>query len=150
MPRKSSSSPSRKNRRGPYSSALELKPSYIYSSPKSPISPLPTTVLPLSRTTPPPIHSPPQVLNNSVQVQQPGFFSNMWQGFGLGAGQSIASNMFRSDPVVKHVHDKEPTIIQTATADTTLSKEYIQCMKESQNNIDSCKQYLTQEESNIK
>jgi hypothetical protein len=67
----------------------------------------------------------------SIQIQQPGFFSIMWQGFGLGAGQSIAHNIFRSDPVVKHIHSSESN-----------SKEYDQCMKESNNDKEACKQYL--------
>jgi len=72
--------------------------------------------------------------------QQPGFLSNMWQGFGLGAGQSIAMNMFRSDPKVTHIHETQPnSIVQQTTIE---SKEYIQCMKESQNNKEACKEYL--------
>ena len=77
---------------------------------------------------------------NHHQPQQPGFLSNMWQGFGLGAGQSIAMNMFRSDPKVTHIHETQPnSIVQQTTIE---SKEYIQCMKESQNNKEACKEYL--------
>jgi hypothetical protein len=137
MPR-STSSQSRNGQSGPFSSALKWKPSYTYSSPKSPISPL-------LKTTPPP---PLPVQHHSLQVQQPGFFSNMWQGFGLGAGQSIAFNMFRSDPVVKHVHESMP--VQLPAATDTLPKEYVQCMKESQNNVEACKQYLEQVETKLK
>ncbi len=62
------------------------------------------------------------------KVEQPGFFSNMIQGFGLGAGQSLAFNLFRSDPVVKHVH-------------VGPSQEYTKCMEE-KNDAAECKQYL--------
>jgi hypothetical protein len=139
MPR-STTSQSRNGQSGPFSSALKWKPSHTYLSPKSPISPLP-------KTTPPPSQSLP-IQHHSLQVQQPGFFSNMWQGFGLGAGQSIAFNMFRSDPVVKHVH--ESTALQLPVATDTLPKEYVQCMKESQNNAEACKQYLEQVETKLK
>ncbi len=71
----------------------------------------------------------------------------MWQGFGLGAGQSIAFNMFRSDPVVKHVHES-PSVQSIPSG--TLPREYVQCMKESQNNTEACKQYLEQVETKLK
>jgi hypothetical protein len=73
-----------------------------------------------------PSHTP--TVQHSVEVKQPGFFSNVFQGFALGAGQSLAFNMFRSDPVVKHEHIQVP------------SKEYQQCMKEN-NNDEYCAQY---------
>jgi hypothetical protein len=50
----------------------------------------------------------------------------MKQGFGLGIGQSLAFNLFRSDPVVKHVH---------------VSPEYTQCM-EQKKDTEECKKYL--------
>jgi hypothetical protein len=65
------------------------------------------------------------------KVEQPGFFSNVFQGFGLGAGQSIAFNMFRSPTEVKYTYESSSS-----------SKEYTQCMKESQNDVEACKQYL--------
>ena len=70
--------------------------------------------------------APTAPIMHTVQIQPPGFFSNMMQGFGLGAGQAIAQNIFRSDPKVTHVieHVYE-------------SKEYIQCMKD--NNYEDCK-----------
>jgi hypothetical protein len=69
------------------------------------------------------------------KVEQPGFFSNVLQGFGLGAGQSIAFNMFRSPTEVKHTYESHPS-------SPYQSKEYTQCMKESQNDVEACKQYL--------
>jgi hypothetical protein len=83
-------------------------------------------------------------------VERPGFFSNLWQGFGLGAGQSIAFNMFRSDPVVKHVHETIPPIVSKTPAADSLPNEYVQCMKESQNDKEACKQYLEQVETKFK
>jgi hypothetical protein len=86
-----------------------------------------------------PVSSPtPSPIVHNHQVQQPGFFSNMWQGFGLGAGQSIAHNIFRSDPVVKHIHETPPNTNNLSNN----SKEYIQCMKESNNDKEACKEYL--------
>jgi hypothetical protein len=65
---------------------------------------------------------------HSVEVKQPGFFSNMMQGFALGSGQSLAFNLFRSDPVVKHEY------VSTET------KEYKQCMTDYMDE-EFCKQY---------
>ena len=90
----------------------------------------------------PPISKPaiiPTPVQTSVQVQQPGFFSNMWQGFGLGAGQSIAHNIFRSDPKVTHVHENT---LATSTSESLYSKEYIQCMKDKYDDKEVCKQYI--------
>jgi hypothetical protein len=130
MPRSSSSGRSSSSFSHSSSSRSSLsRPSYSYSSPKSP-----TTV-----TAPP----PSSVVHHNHQVQQPGFFSNMWQGFGLGAGQGIAMNIFRSDPKVTHVHENAPShTAATSTLEASLPKEYVQCMKESNNNKEACKQYL--------
>ena len=103
------------------------RPSSLPSSPKSTTS--------ISK----PITSTQPSVNHNHQVQTPGFLSNMMQGFGLGAGQSIAMNMFRSDPKVTHIHETQSNIVQQSSIE---SKEYIQCMKESQNNKEACKEYL--------
>jgi hypothetical protein len=73
-----------------------------------------------------------------VKQQPQGFFSNMWQGFGLGTGQAIAHNMFRSDPVVKHEH------INTTRNSATENKDYVQCMKDYNDDELYCKKYLEQ------
>ncbi len=63
----------------------------------------------------------------------------MWSGFGWGAGQSIASNMFRSPTQVVH------STMPTAPHDRIIfSKEYQQCMEESKQDKEACKQYLGQ------
>jgi len=93
----------------------------------------------------PPISKPaiiPTPVQTSVQVQQPGFFSNMWQGFGLGAGQSIAHNIFRSDPKVTHVHENTLATSTVSTSESLYSKEYIQCMKDKYDDKEVCKQYI--------
>ncbi len=83
-----------------------------------------------------PSYNVPSVQHN-VKVEQPGFFSNIIQGFGLGTGQAIAHNIFRSDPVVKHVN-----VPNTTTNDIKSEPlAYVQCMKE-YNNKDLCQQYL--------
>ena len=110
------------------------KPSYSYSSPKSPVSA-------------PTVASTPQhsVVNHTHQVQQPGFFSNMWQGFGLGAGQSIAMNIFRSDPKVTHVHENAPSsssVSSVSGSESFYSKEFNQCMKDKWDDKETCKQYV--------
>jgi hypothetical protein len=65
----------------------------------------------------------------------------MWSGFGWGAGHSIAANLFRSPTQVVHttaavapitpLHDRIPP-----------SKEYQQCMEESKQDKEACKQHL--------
>ncbi len=71
----------------------------------------------------------------TVKTENPGFFSNVFAGFGLGAGQAVAHNIFRSDPVVKHVHEPQ----QTATKPPP--KEYIQCIQE-HNDPKDCEKWL--------
>lgn len=134
MPRSSSSSRSSSSfsssHSSSYFSSKPLKLSYSYSSPKAPVS------VPTSSTT-----NTLPVQHHKVEVEKPGFFSNMWQGFGLGAGQSIAMNIFRSDPVVKHFHET-PTVKATSELESNLPKEFVQCMKDNNNDKDLCKQFL--------
>jgi hypothetical protein len=84
---------------------------------------------------------------HNVVVEKQGFFSNVWQGFGLGAGQAIAHNIFRSDPAaaVKHVEVAKPTAANTTT---DLPREFVQCMKDNNNDTDLCKQFLSNAEKN--
>lgn len=74
-------------------------------------------------------------IHHNVKVEQPGFFSSVFQGFGLGTGQAIAHNIFRSDPVVKHV------TVPTPVSEASQPNAYIQCMKE-YDNKELCEQYL--------
>jgi hypothetical protein len=83
----------------------------------------------------------PPTVKHTHQEQQPGFFSNMWQGFGLGAGQSIAMNLFRSDPKVTHVHENAPAF-PSATKESFYSSEFSQCMNDKWDDKDTCKQYV--------
>jgi hypothetical protein len=132
--RSSSSGRSYSSGRSSSFSRSSSKPSYSYSSPKSPVS-APTM-------THAPQHS---VVNHNHQVQQPGFFSNMWQGFGLGAGQSIAMNIFRSDPKVTHVHENAPSsssVSSVSGSESFYSKEFAQCMKDKWDDKEKCKDYV--------
>lgn len=74
----------------------------------------------------------PQYVHHTVQ--QPGLLSNIWQGFGLGAGQAIAHNIFRSDP--------PPVKVVT---ETEMPTAFVQCMKETKNDVEACKQFLKNE-----
>lgn len=138
MPRTSSSGSSNK--------PLSYK-SAVFQTPRAPVA------LPSRPAVPaiPTYNPPPQLHSHHVQVERPGFFSNMWQGFGLGAGQSIAFNMFRSDP--KPVVVTAPPSGPAATASSPLpppvdrirrSKEYVQCMEEAKQDEDACKHLLDQ------
>jgi hypothetical protein len=128
MPRSNNSFSS--NRSTSFSSSRLSQPStYSYSSPKTPIT-VPTTT------------STPSVQQHNVQIEKPGFFSNMWTGFGLGAGQSIAMNIFRSDPKVNHIHENISVGTTKSTLEENLPKEFVQCMKDNDNDKDLCKQFL--------
>jgi hypothetical protein len=70
--------------------------------------------------------------SQTIKLEQPGFFSNMWQGFGLGTGQAIAHNIFRSNPT--------GTCINTNNTNNKLNN-YDKCMKETNDN-EVCKKFL--------
>ena len=111
----------------PRSNSSSSRPAYSHSSSKSHV--------PARRVNPSPVHT--------HKVQQPGFLSNMWQGFGLGAGQSIAMNMFRSDPTVRHIDESTPSsTITQSTSELLYSKEYSQCLKDKYDDKETCKQYI--------
>ncbi len=88
----------------------------------------------------------PSVQHHNVKVEQPGFFSNMMQGFALGTGQSFAFNLFRSNPTPAPSATLAPVVQSTATAnssiESSLPKDFVQCMKETNNDKDACKHYL--------
>ena len=63
--------------------------------------------------------------------EKPSFGSTILQGFALGTGQSLAFNMFRSDPIKDPVKESVKEINY---------KEFVQCMKD--NPYEDCKQYL--------
>jgi len=65
--------------------------------------------------------------------EKPSFGSTILQGFALGTGQSLAFNMFRSDPVKEKPAKEEPV-------KETNYKEFIQCVKD--NSYEDCKHYL--------
>lgn len=91
-----------------------------------------------------PSHSSLASVQHNVKFEQPGFFSNMMQGFALGTGQSFAFNLFRSNPT--HAPSAAPVVQSTATAnssiESSLPKDFVQCMKETNNDKDACKHYL--------
>jgi hypothetical protein len=79
-------------------------------------------------------YTPSIPTTHSVKIEQPGVFSNMWSGFGLGAGQAIAHNIFRSTPAV-------PTVPVTPVVQTD-HREFEQCMKDSGNDMEACRKLL--------
>jgi hypothetical protein len=126
------------------SSSSRSSSSRSYSSPRSPIR-LPSIYRPI-----PSIYKlPPAPIAAPVATPSPGFFSNMWQGFGLGAGQAIAHNIFRSNTTVI-----TPASIQTTSEyeecmkkkfnDRTIciefSQEFKECMKQTNDDKEICKQ----------
>jgi hypothetical protein len=96
-----------------------------------------------------PSHSSLASVQHNVKVEQPGFFSNMMQGFALGTGQSFAFNLFRSNPTPApsaaptHVSHASPATASTnSSIESSLPKEFVQCMKETNNDKDACKHYI--------
>jgi hypothetical protein len=75
------------------------------------------------------------------QMQQPGFFSNIMQGFGLGAGQSIAMNIFRSEPKISYKNENNE-VKPLANLESLHNTEYTACIKDKWNNVDICKEYI--------
>ena len=81
--------------------------------------------------------------------EKPSFGSTILQGFALGTGQSLAFNMFRSEPVkeVKEVKENPKDFTEcmkdkdcTKLVESFMNKEFSQCMKD--NTYEDCKQYL--------
>ncbi len=118
------------------SSFSRSKSSNVYSKPTNTTQPVKST-------------QPVQIQQINHKIEQPGFFSNVMQGFGLGAGQSIAMNIFRSPTEVKHINESPipaPTLsIYDKCIKDGNNKEsctlYSKCMKEYDNSI--CQQHLT-------
>lgn len=69
-------------------------------------------------------------------VEAPSFGQSMKQGFGFGMGSAIAHNIFGLRPVVNNT---------TTTEANIRNSEYEKCMKESFNDKEVCKQYLSEE-----
>lgn len=108
------------------------------SSPQKPSS----GFFPYQRQSPlaPPIpHTPNQP--QTVQVQPPGFFSSVVQGFGLGAGSSIAHNMFDSNKTVIHKNET-PSITPKYEGHCSKEKEvFDKCIKHRQT-LEECERTL--------
>ena len=103
---------------------------------------------PIRPTTRPTITIPqqsPMTVNH--QVQQPGFFGSMVQGFGLGMGSSIARNMFEHKPSYEQQQPQNrlppvsPITIKSEVVDTK-KIEFKQCMEKTYNNYDECVHHL--------
>ena len=104
------------------------------------------------------VQQAPQQVQQAPQVQQPSLTSTILQGFSFGAGQSLAYNIFRSDP--KEPETKEPKVTEPKETkvkprnltecvkdeecnkllETFLNKEFTKCMKE--NTFDDCKHFI--------
>jgi hypothetical protein len=72
---------------------------------------------------------------------KPSVGSTILQGFALGTGQSLAFNMFRTEPVKETVKEtvKEPVKEEEEEKEIKY-KEFVKCMKD--NTYEDCKQYL--------
>ena len=113
------------------------RPRSIYPTPSQSVvtAPRQSAPAPAASTTP--------VQQHNVKVEQPGFFTNVWQGFGLGAGQAIAHNIFRRDPAPAPQAIPTPApVINTEATKHIFSNEFVQCMKDNNNDTELCKQFL--------
>ena len=72
------------------------------------------------------------------KMEQPSVWDSVKSGFGFGIGNSIAHRMFGPTYTVEHKHSEQ-----------LKNPEYEQCMKESFNNTEACKQYLTNQKSSV-
>jgi len=77
-----------------------------------------------------------------LHQERPTFGTIMKEGFAFGVGNSIAHRIF--GPTVSTVPTPIATPIATPTPTPTPitvsnNLEYVQCMKESQNNVEACK-----------
>jgi len=105
----------------------------------------PTPVMPTTR---PVVNTPqqsPMTINH--QVQQPGLFGSMVQGFGLGMGSSIARNMFEHKPVYEQQQPQNrlPPVSPITTkveAIDTKKIEFKQCMEKTYNSYEDCIHHL--------
>jgi len=78
-----------------------------------------------------PTKVPTNAPTNIPTYEKPSFGSTILQGFALGTGQSLAFNMFRSEPAKDPVKDPVKEINY---------KEFVHCIKD--NPYEDCKQYL--------
>ena len=81
---------------------------------------------------------------NIPTYEKPSFGSTILQGFALGTGQSLAFNMFRSDPAKDAVKDPvSKDAVKDPVKDPVKEinyKEFVHCIKD--NPYEDCKQYL--------
>ena len=82
-----------------------------------------------------PANAQTKVPANAPTYEKPSFGSTILQGFALGTGQSLAFNMFRSDPVKDAVKDPVKDPVKEINY-----KEFVHCIKD--NPYEDCKQYL--------
>lgn len=99
--------------------------------PRSPYKP--ATVAPPPKHISTPITPAPVPTTVHHTVEAPTLGQSMKQGFGWGMGSAIAHRIFGATPVVNH----------TTTMVVSSNPEYEKCMKESFNDKEACKQYLS-------
>lgn len=104
---------------------------------------------PVRATTTTPVYAPqksPMTVHH--QVQQPGLFGSMVQGFGLGMGSSIARNMFEHKPVYQQQmpnQDKLPPMSPISSKVEVIDNkkiEFKQCMEKTYNSYEDCIHHL--------
>lgn len=87
-------------------------------------------IYPITRK--PTLSSPPNTYTPGPTLGQ-----SIKDGFGFGLGSAIAHRIIGPSPdVVQHQQTSNPE-------PTQLSPEYIRCLKESFNDVEICKEYLT-------
>jgi hypothetical protein len=84
---------------------------------------------------------PSSSTTQSLQIQPPSFFSSVVQGFGLGAGSSIAHNMFDSPKTVIH-QGLEAEQKPKYTGPCAKEKEVFDKCIQHRKNIEECERIL--------
>jgi hypothetical protein len=74
-----------------------------------------------------------------IEQHKQGFFSKVFDGFAYGTGSSIAQNIFRKNEVVIK---NENSSVPQSVIQSNESKEYVQCLKDTNNDKDACEHYL--------
>jgi hypothetical protein len=72
-------------------------------------------------------------------------FTSIKEGFGFGVGNSIAMNIFRSDPPRPVVTTVVAPAAASAAPTRSEPKEYTECLEMNGNNKELCKEFLTEE-----
>lgn len=94
-------------------------------------------IVSVTKRTAAPVSAPMHTTAPNIIAERPSFGQSVKEGFGWGVGTSIARSLFGGSQ-----SQAVPVTPVAPAAPTPKNPEYEQCMKESFNNAEACKQYL--------